>query len=118
VPGAPIPFRVADAPRGPELGRDHRVLRSARDWDEFVAAAPAVAAAPDLDYAREMIVIVRSLLQSDPPSRLVVRSVTVAGGALLIDCRVERGEDGAAPASPGQAIVLPASDLPIRVTVQ
>jgi hypothetical protein len=112
----PVQFRVAPAPRAPEPGRDHQVIRSAEEWAAF-AADPA-AAPPAVDFPREMIVVLRDKMGSDPPSRLAVVSVSAAD-ALVFVCRVEQAEDEAdATRPPGQAVVLPATDLPIRVLVR
>jgi len=51
----------------------------------------------------------------------VVSAVRNTAGALLIECRSEQpgAEAGPAPrATAGQAVVVPISDLPIRVVVR
>ncbi len=122
VPG-PVPFRVVPLPAGPDLGRDHMVIRSADAWSAFVGVADRPA--PVVSFEAEMLVVLRDDLARDPPARLRVLAVTRSAEEIVVSCRVETrgagGEAGAGSelgaAGPGQAVVLPATDLPVRVVV-
>lgn len=122
APG-PVPFRVVPLPAGPDPGPDRLVIRSAESWASFVGVADRPA--PVVSFEAEMLVVLRDDLGRDPPARLRVRAVTLSAAEIVVACRVEiraaGGETGAGggpgAAVPGQAIVLPASDLPVRVFV-
>jgi anti-sigma factor RsiW len=105
-----VRFRLLPLGRSPEPGRDHLVIRSAAEWTAFLAgAAPP---SPAADFEREMVVVLRDDLGTDPPSRLRVVSVTRSADVLLVECRVERPETAsneATPATPGQAVIVPAA---------
>jgi hypothetical protein len=98
--------------------RDRQVIRTAQEWAALFEGGgtppPAVA------FDKEMAVLLRDDLESDPPTHLVVTGVRNASEALLIECRREQRDpdtgSGAAPA--GQAVVVPVSDLPVRVVVR
>jgi len=105
--------------RAPETGREFQVFRTSQEWAAFFegtgAPPPAVA------FDGKMAVLLRSDLAGIPPSRLVVAAVRSTVEALLIEClRQQPGPDAApaAPATAGQAVVMPISDLPIRVVVR
>ncbi|MFQ5877496.1 MAG: hypothetical protein ACE5JH_07400 [Acidobacteriota bacterium] len=109
------PFRVAPARRAPELGRDHEVVRSQEAWSTLVAAAGGRTAG--IDFEAEMAILLRDDLGSDPPARLRVVSVRWFPGSIRITVeRVPSGTEG--PASPGQAVILPASELPVHILVR
>jgi DNA-directed RNA polymerase specialized sigma24 family protein len=106
-------------PKGPDPGRDHQVLRSAAEWIAFVGDAGGPP--PEIDFATTMIVVLRNHLHNDPPGRLAVVSVTPGTDAIEILCRVEPPPDGERAGQgppPGQALILPASDVPIRVVMR
>lgn len=126
---APVPFRVVPLPTGPDLGRDHLVIRSAEAWVAFVGAADRPA--PVAAFEAEMLVVLRDDLARDPPARLRVLAITRSTAEIVVICRIETrgaggkeggGDDAGAgsatgAAGPGQAIILPAADLPVRVVV-
>ncbi len=114
-----VRFRALPLGRPPELDRDHQVIRSAPDWTNFLAGtAPPP---PAVDFEREMVVVLRDDLGSDPPSRLRVVSVTLAADVLQIECRVDRPEAGSyesPPSAPGQALVVPAGAATVKIVVK
>ena len=114
-----VTWRVIPVGRAPETGREFQVFRTSQEWAAFFegtgAPPPAVA------FDGKMAVLLRSDLAGIPPSRLVVAAVRSTVEALLIEClRQQPGPDAApaAPATAGQAVVMPISDLPIRVVVR
>ena len=131
-------FRILPLPRPPEEGRDHLVIRAADAWAAFLSGAPVPG--PTVEFDKEMVVVLRDDLATQPPSRLKVVAVVVTAEALEIACRVERPapepvpaepgaapksggapESAAAPSAPapsGQALVVPATDLPVRIVMK
>lgn len=118
APGpAEVPWRAVPVRRVPELGRDHQVIRTALEW----AALFEGVGVPEVAFDREMVVLLRHDLGSDPPALLAVVAVAQTAEALWVECRREPSPAGAggtgAPAA-GQAIVLPIFDLPVRVVIK
>jgi RNA polymerase sigma-70 factor, ECF subfamily len=115
---APLPFRVAPLPKAPDAGREHQVIRTAAEWAAFAEGLNLPA--PEIAFDREMMVVLRGNVGSDPPSRLIVVSVTTLADALEIRCRVEPVDPAAAgeAAPPGVALIVPSADLPIRIVMK
>ena len=110
-------FRIVSVARGPKLGRDHEVIETARAWRTLFEALGEEP--PAVDFRTERGVLLRDGLGSERTARLRVVSVMSSASMLSIICRVESvpaGEEEVPTA--GQAVVLPASDLPIRIVVQ
>jgi hypothetical protein len=110
-------FRIVSVAKGPELGRNHEVIETARVWRTLFEASGEEP--PAVDFRTERAVLLRDGLGSERTARLRVLSVTSSSSMLSIICRVESvpaGEEEVPTA--GQAVVLPASDLPIRIVVQ
>lgn len=117
TPPAVLSWRVVPLGRAPELGRDHQVIRTHPEW----AALFEGSGAPEVGFDRDMVVLLRHDLQSDPPSILDIASVAQTAEALVIECRREpppAGAEGTGSPAAGQAIILPISDLPIRVVIR
>ncbi len=115
---SPLAWRVIPVAKAPGQGRDYQVIRTSQEW---AALFEDTGAPPSIGFDGEMVVLLRYDLVSDPPARLVVASVNNTGGELLIECRRQQPESEAGPATPasaGQALVVPISDLPIRVVVR
>jgi hypothetical protein len=107
--------------KAPEQGRDHQVIRSAEAWQALLAGSTEKM--PEIDFQKEMVVVLRDDLGGDPPARLRVVSVSPGSEGLVIECRSERLDSAAAPpaggpARPGQGLIVPASDLPVRIVMK
>ncbi len=120
APGPEVrPWRVVPAGMVPGLERDHKVIRTVPEWVALFEGTGA--AAPDVAFDRDMVVLLRHDLHSDPPSILVIALVAQTAEALVIECRREpppAGAEGTGSPAAGQAIILPISDLPIRVVIR
>ncbi|HEU4401624.1 MAG TPA: hypothetical protein VFT43_05915 [Candidatus Polarisedimenticolia bacterium] len=114
---AAIVFRILPVDRAPDLGRDHLVIRSAEEWSAFLPAMPATG----VDFGREMAIVVRDDLGSDPPSRLRIVAITGGAEGIEVDGRVERLEAATTQAGSvprGQALVLPAGPATVRIMIE
>ena len=114
-----VSWRIIRVGRVPEAGRDFQVIRTAQEWTTMFEGTGAPP--PAITFDSEMAVLLRSGVADDPRTRLVVAAVKNTADALLIECRKEQPGPDAAPAAPataGQAVVMPISDLPIRVVVR
>jgi DNA-directed RNA polymerase specialized sigma24 family protein len=100
-----VAWRAIAVGRGPETGRDFQVIRTAQEWTALLGGPDAP---PPIDFAGEMVVLLRP--------GLAVAAVQSSAEALLIECRREQPGPETAPA--GQAVVMPISDLPIRLVVR
>jgi DNA-directed RNA polymerase specialized sigma24 family protein len=120
APGpATVPWSVVPVGRVPELGRDHQVIRTAPEWGALFEGTGAEV--PDVAFDREMVVLLRHDLGSDPPALIAVVSVAQTAEALWVECRREpspAGAEGTGAPAAGQAIVLPISDLPVRMVIK
>jgi hypothetical protein len=95
------------------------VIRTAPEWGALFEGTGAEV--PDVAFDREMVVLLRHDLGSDPPALLAVVSVAQTAEALWVECRREpspAGAEGTGAPTAGQAIVLPISDLPVRVVIK
>ena len=114
-----VTWRVISVDRAPEAGRDYKVIRTSQEWAalfEGTGAAP-----PEISFEGQMVVLLRFRLAGDPQGRLVVAAVRSTPEALLVECRSEQPGPGVLPATPataGQAVIVPITDLPIRVVVR
>jgi DNA-directed RNA polymerase specialized sigma24 family protein len=114
----PFAWRVIPVGRAPESGRDFQVIRTTLEWNALFEGAGAP---PDVRFDDSMVVLLRSELPGDPPARRIVAAVRNTTEALLIECRTEEPGPDAGPPDPataGLAVVVPISDLPIRVVVR
>ena len=106
--------------RAPKKGRDFQVIRTEQDWAELFHGTDAPP--PAINFDEEMAVLLRAGLPGDSSLRLVIAAVENTAEALLIECRSEQPGPDAGPAAAlataGQAVVVPISDLPIRVVVR
>jgi hypothetical protein len=110
-------YRIVAVGRAPELGRDHEVIETPTAWRTLFSASGDEP--PAVDFRTHRAVLLRDRLGSEPPWRLRVLSIASSASGLSITCRVERAsapEDDAGAA--GQAVILGASDLPVRIVVQ
>jgi DNA-directed RNA polymerase specialized sigma24 family protein len=114
--GEAIAHRRHAAPRAPEPGRDHEIIRTPEAWTALFSGG----AVPPVAFETEWVVVLRDDLGVDPPSRLRVAAVGRAAGAIVIECRAEPLDPSAAsgPPSPGQAVVLPRPEAPVRIQVR
>ena len=113
----PFTWRVIPVGRAPAPGRDFQVIRTAPEWNALFEGAGEP---PAVNFDETMVVLLRSELPGEPPARLTVAAVRNTGEALLFECRRESPQAGAQPAdaaAAGLAVVVPLSDLPIRVVV-
>ena len=108
-----VPYRLVEVSRAPREGSDHDLFRNAEEW---AAGVEPGTAPPPADFAREMVILLRDDLGGVPPMRLRVVSVNLASDSIRIECRVEP-RDPAVTVSPGQALIVPSSDLPVRLLV-
>ncbi len=115
----PPPLRTVRFPKGPDPGRDHLVIRTAAELSAFSQGVDL--SVPDIDFEREMLVVLRDDLGGNPPPRLVIVSVTLLAEALEIGCRSEP-TDAASTAggagATGIAVIVPATDLPVRIVMK
>jgi RNA polymerase sigma-70 factor, ECF subfamily len=111
-----VAWRVLPVGRPPRTGRDSQVIRSAVEW-AMLFEGPGETA-PEVDFDKEMVVLLRGDLSNEPPQRLVVAAVKRTADAILIECRAEPPAPGAAQGAPGQGVVIPISELPVRVVVR
>jgi len=106
--------------RAPKKGRDFQVIRTEQDWAELFHGTDAPP--PAINFDEEMAVLLRAGLAGDASVRLVIAAVENTAEALLIECRSEQPGPDAGPAAAlataGQAVVVPISNLPIRVVVR
>lgn len=125
-PAAPSPpepavvaWRAVPVGKVPELGRDHEVIRTAVEWAALFEGNGAPS--PEVAFDREMVILLRHDLGSDPPAVLAVAAVVQTAEAIVVECRREpspAGAEAAGPPAGGQAIILPISDLPVRVVIR
>jgi DNA-directed RNA polymerase specialized sigma24 family protein len=109
-----LPFRVVPLPSRPALGLDHEVIRSAPEWSARFPQGDA----PAVDFATEMVILLRDALGSAPPSRLRVVAIVPLPGRLRVECRIDRAvAAGSASPPAGQALILPADDRPIQISM-
>lgn len=114
--GEGMVFQILSVGRSPEVGSDHEVIAAAGAWSTLFEGSGDDP--PALDFTKQRAVLLREALGGDPPARLNVETVAVQAGVLVITCRVERPEDAAdATFGPGQVVLIPAGDLPIRVVI-
>ncbi|HKB08618.1 MAG TPA: sigma factor-like helix-turn-helix DNA-binding protein [Candidatus Polarisedimenticolia bacterium] len=113
----PLAWRVIPVGRAPATGREFQVIRTTLEWNALFEGAGEP---PAVNFDERMVVLLRSELPGEPPARLKVAAVRNTGEALLFECGRESPEAGAPPAdaaAAGLAVVVPLSDLPIRVVV-
>lgn len=114
--GDGMAFQVLSVGRAPGLGRDHEVIAADGAWLALFEGSRD--GPPVIDFTRERAVLLQEALGSDPTARLNVDTVTVQAGILVITCRVERPEASADETfGPGQVVLVPAGDLPIRIVI-
>lgn len=109
--GAAVSWRAVTAGKSPEPGAAHRVIRTAAEWGALFEGSDAPA--PGVAFDREMAVLL--------PAGLEVVSVSQTAEALVLECRRNPSSPGAGdPAAPaaGRAVILPVSDLPVRVVIR
>lgn len=116
---AVVAWRAVPVGKVPELGRDHQVIRTAVEWAALFEGNGAPS--PEVAFDREMVILLRHHLGSDPPAVLAVAAVAQTAEAIVVECRREpppAGAEAAGPPAAGQAIILPISDLPVRVVIR
>ena len=109
-------FQILSVGRAPELGRDHEVITATRTWSSLFEKSGEEP--PVIDFTKQRAVLLHEALGSEPPARLSIETIAVQAGMLVITCRVERLEGSAdATLAPGQIVLVPAGELPIRVVI-
>ena len=111
-------FRILQLVKGPAPGSDFLAIRSADEWKAFISDAEAPSPAPDVAFDRDMVIVLRDDLKTDPPSRLRVLAVRETAEELLLECRVERAESAPKAATAGQALILPKTGRRIRLVIR
>ena len=109
-------WRVLPVGRPPRTGRDAQVIRSVVEWAMLFEGSGETP--PAVDFEKEMVVLLHGDLSSEPPQRLVVAEVKRTAEAIRIECRAEPSAPGTSPRTPGQGVVLPVSELPVRVVLR
>jgi DNA-directed RNA polymerase specialized sigma24 family protein len=109
--GAAVTWR--SVPAGPSAGSggDHRVIRTAAEWSALFEGSGAPP--PEVAFDRDMAVLLSAGLE--------VVSVTQTPEALVVECRRNPSSPpgaGAEGPTAGQAVILPISDLPVRVVIR
>jgi hypothetical protein len=115
---ADVEFRILQVVRGPGPGSDFLAIKSADEWKAFVSDAETPSPAPAVAFDRDMVIVLRDDLKTDPPSRLRVLAVRETAEELLIECRVERAEPASGAAMAGQALLLPKTGRLIRLVME
>ena len=88
---------------------NHRVIRTAAEWSALFEGSGAPP--PEVAFDRDMAVLVSAGLE--------VVSVTQTSEALVIECRrTTPPPDPAAAPEAAPAVILPISDLPVRVVIR
>jgi DNA-directed RNA polymerase specialized sigma24 family protein len=109
--GAAVTWRSVPAVPSPGPGGDHRVIRTAAEWSALFEGTGAPP--PEVAFDRDMAVLLSAGLE--------VVSVTQTPEALVVECRRNpsppQGAGAEVPAA-GQAVILPISDLPVRVVIR
>ena len=109
--GAAVTWRSVPAGSSPGPGGDHRVIRTAAEWSALFEGAGATP--PEVAFDRDMAVLLSAGLE--------VVSVTQTPEALVVECRRNPSSPpgaGAEGPTAGQAVILPISDLPVRVVIR
>lgn len=87
---------------------NHRVIRTAAEWSALFEGSGAPA--PEVAFDRDMAVLLSAGLE--------VVSVTRTPEALVLECRRTTPPPDPAAAPEAPAVILPISDLPVRVVIR